>query len=278
MRRFKSLAYCLTLLFSFLAPGATVAGSSLSVPERLVYEVSWSGLKAGTAVQEVTPLGEELDIVYTVRSGRFLGAFLPIDDRNESILSRGSEATHWMPRVFREKINEGKTHSWKEAQFDQTRLKVDTRDFLKHSEKSEPISSTTYDTLSSVYFLRSSDFPPGRPIQIDIFDCKRLWHAEARLTRQEGVKTPLGRFKTLVVTIELKSEGMKPRPDYMTVWLSDDELRIPVKMVVKMKIGEFTATLTGGSHWARGHRITRGGRLTSGETLGADRGAPMVLR
>ena len=226
------------------------AASALSVPERLVYDVSWSGLPAGTAVQEETSRDGELHIVYTVRSTGLLSAFFSIDDRTESVLSRGSGAEPFgMPRLFREKINEGKTHTAKEAQFDQTRLTVDTKDFLKKTEKSDPISAKTYDTLSCIYFIRSSDLASGKSIHLDIYDCKRLWNAEVRMVRREEIGTPLGRFKTLVVTTQLKAEGVKPRPDYMTVWLSDDALRVPVKLAIKLKMGEFTATLAGGSHW-----------------------------
>ena len=248
MRKLALSALCAALFFTLLAPAA----SALGVPERLAYEVSWSGLQAGNAVQEVTSRDGELHIVYTVHSSGLANAFFPIDDKTESVLSRsGGSGSFGLPILFREKINEGKTHTWKEAQFDLTGLTVDTKDFLLKTEKSSPISANTYDTLSSVYFIRSSELVPGKSIFMDIFDCKRLWHAEVRVVRREEIGTPLGRFKTLVVTTQLKAEGVKPRPDYMTVWISDDKLRIPVKMAIKLKMGEFRATLVEGSHWPK---------------------------
>jgi len=248
MKTMHLVPLTVALLICLLASAA----SALEVPERLVYDVSWSGLSAGSAVQEVTSRDGELHIVYTVRSSGLVNAFFSIDDRSESVLPGGSGAGPiGTPRLFREKINEGKTHTWKEALFDQTALKVDTKDFLKHTEKIDPISTKTHDTLSSVYFIRTSDLAPGTTYHIDIFDCKRLWNAEVHVARREEVSTPLGRFKTLVVTTQLKAEGVKPRPDYMTVWLSDDSLRVPVKMTIKLKVGEFTATLAGGSHWKK---------------------------
>ena len=248
MKKLALSALCAALLFTFLVPAA----SALSVPERLAYEVSWSGIQAGNGVQEVTSRGGELHIVYTVHSSGLVNAFFPIDDRTESVLSQGSGAGGFgMPLLYREKINEGKTHTWKEAQFDLAGLKVDTKDFLLKTEKSSPIGANTYDTLSSVYFIRSSELVPGKSISLDIFDCKRLWHAEVRVVRREEISTPLGKFKTLVVTTQLKAEGVKPRPDYMTVWISDDKLRVPVKMAIKLKIGEFRASLVGGSHWPK---------------------------
>jgi hypothetical protein len=226
------------------------AASALSVPERLVYDVSWSGISAGSAVQEVTSRDGELDILYTVRSSGLVNAFFSIDDRTQSVLSRGRATEPFgMPKLFREKINEGKTHTWKEARFDLNTLQVHTKDFLKKTEKTDKVTSTTFDTLSCIYFIRASELIPGKPIYLDIFDLKRLWNAEVRVVKREEINTSLGRFKTLVVKSVLKSEGVPTRTDYMTVWLTDDKLRIPVKLSIKLKMGEFTANLVGGSYW-----------------------------
>jgi hypothetical protein len=242
-----ALALLCTAFCVFLTAGAALA---LSVPEKLVYQVSWTGIKAGNAVQEVSSQDGELRIVYTVRSSGWLDTFFPIDDRTESVLSPGSGSQPFgMPRFFSEKINEGKTHTLKEAQFDLAKLKVDTKDFLKKTEKSDPVSSQTFDTLSCIYFIRASELVPGKPVFLDIFDLKRLWHAEVRVAQREELHTHLGRFKTLVVKATLKAEGVKTRDDYMTVWLSDDSRRIPVQITIKLKMGEFTAHLVGGSYW-----------------------------
>jgi len=226
------------------------AAQSLPVPEKLVYEVHWSGIKAGSAVQEVTSRDGELHLVYTVRSSGLVNTFFPIDDRSESILTRGSgEEPFGMPRLFRERINEGKTHTNKEALFNAEKLTVETKDFLKHTEKTDSITPKTFDTLSCIYFIRSAELVPGNPVRMEVYDLKRLWNAEVRVIRREELRTPVGKFKTIMVRPILTAEGQQPRIDYMTVWLSDDSRRIPVKIVVKLKVGEFQATLAGGSYW-----------------------------
>jgi len=239
-----------TLLAGLLACLFAGSARAQNVPERLLYEVSWTGIAAGTAVQEVTSQDGELRIVYTVRSSGWLDTFFSIDDRSESVLSRGSGgAPFGMPRLFKEKVNEGKTHNLKEAQFDPAGLKVATRDLLKKTSRTDPVTSRTFDTLSCIYFIRFSELAPGKPVHLDVFDLKRLWKAEVRVAQQEEVRTPRGRFKTIVVKAVLSSEGEKTRNDYMTLWLTDDSRRIPVKMTVKLKMGEFTAKLVGGSYW-----------------------------
>jgi hypothetical protein len=246
----KTLTLIATLCAVLLASSLCSFAFDLSVPEKLVYDIKWTGIKAGTAVHEVSAQGRELRLLYTVHSAGWLKPVFFIDDKTESVLSRDTGPVG-MPKLYREKINEGKTHNFKEAQFDRKNLLVQTRDLLKKTEKSEPISARTFDTLSSIYFLRSSELAPGKLILLDIYDCKRLWSAEAKVVRREEVSTPAGTFQTLMVTTQLKAEGIPPRPDYLTVWFTDDSRRIPVKMTSKLKVGELTALLSGGSYWPK---------------------------
>ena len=251
MKTFVRVARYAPLFLSLFATSA----SALGVPERLVYDVSWTGIRAGTAVQEVTSKGGELHIVSTVHSAGWLSPIFPVDDRTESVLFRGNGAEPLgLPKSYHEKISEGKTHTLKEARFDQSGLKVDTKDLLKKTEKCDPISARTFDSLSCIYFVRSSELVLGKSLYIDIYDCKRLWNTEVQVVRREEIDTPLGRFKTIVVKPLLKSEGFFARTGEVTVWLTDDSLRIPVKMTTKVKLGRITATLVGGSYWPREER------------------------
>jgi len=240
----------LTLFVPLLIGACVLPALALSIPERLVYDVSWTGIKAGTAVQEVTSRGGEVHIVSTVHSAGWINPFFPVDDRTESVLSRsgGAEALG-MPSSYHEKIDEGKTHSLKQALFYQSRGKVDTKDLIKKTEKTDPISARTFDSLSCIYFVRSSELVLGKSLYIDIYDCKRLWSTEVQVVRREEISTPLGRFKTIVVKPLLKSQGFFARTGDVTVWLTDDTLRIPVRMTTKVKLGSITATLVGGSYW-----------------------------
>jgi hypothetical protein len=246
----KTLAL-LALCASLVLPLSVSPASALSTPEKLVYDVSWTGLKAATAVHEVTAKGDELRIVSTTRSAGWLNAFFSVDDQAESVMTRGSGDRLPSPKFYKEKINEGRFHALKEARFDTQSLKVETKDFLKKTEKTDPISSKTFDSLSCIYFVRSLDLVPGKSVFIDIYDCKRLWKTEVQVLRREEINTPLGRFKTVVVKPLLKAEGFFARSGDITVWLTDDTLRIPVKMTTKVKIGRITATLVGGSYWPK---------------------------
>lgn len=220
-----------------------------TIPERLEFEISYIGIPAGHAVQEVSRDGNEIRIVSTARSADWLKLFFPVDDRIESVLVSHPPLKIGVPRLYRERIREGWTRFQKDAFFDRKKLEVRTKDYLKKTETTQKISPLTYDTLSSFFYFRSVPLKIGTSSYIDIFDCKRIWNTEVQVLRREELKTPLGRFRTVVVKPILKSAGIFARTGDMYIWLTDDERRIPLMMKSSVKIGSIKATLVGGSYW-----------------------------
>lgn len=245
--RFVCTAIVLALLGVLWAAPAAFA---FPIPERLEFEISYSGVPAGRAVQEVTQVGNEVHVVSTAKSADWLKLFFPVNDRIESVLIKGDPPLFiGVPRLYRERIHEGWTRFEKDAVFDRDLLEVTTKDFLKKSETTQKITKRTYDTLSSFFYFRTVALQVGTSTFIDIFDCKKLWNTEVQVLRREQIKTPLGTFNTVVIKPLLKSEGIFARTGDMYIWLTDDDRRIPVQMKSKVKVGSITATLVGGSYW-----------------------------
>jgi len=240
-------AQCLLAVVLVALPA--LAGA-FPIPERLEFDIAYTGIYAGHAVQEVSQEGNEVRIVSTARSADWLSVLFPVEDRIESVLISGAPPLYiGVPRLYRERIREGWTRFQKDAHFDRQKLEVVTKDFLKNTETVSKISKRTYDTLSSFFYFRSVPLQVGTSYYIDIFDCKKLWNTEVQVLRREEIQTPLGRFKTVVIKPLLKSEGIFARTGDMYIWLTDDDRRIPVLMKSKVKIGSITATLVGGSYW-----------------------------
>ena len=241
MKTLVILAQSIFLLALPARPAAT-----LTTPERLVFDVSWKGVKAGSAVQTVTAQGDEITIVNTIRSSKWLSAFFSIDDKMESVISRQAQG---LPILYRENIKEGKHRTHKEARFNFSSLSVDSTDFLENTRKSDSITARTYDSLSSIYFIRSSQLVTGQSIVFHIYDFKRLWDTEVRVVKREEISTPLGKFKSVVVTSQLTLNGVPAKVGNATFWFTDDSRRIPVRIRTKIKVGEITLNLVAGSYW-----------------------------
>lgn len=246
-RLFRNIAAFLTSLLLLHLPDTAAA---FPIPERLEFEVSYTGIPAGRAVQEIRQVGSEIQIVSTAQSADWLKLFFPVNDRIESFLTPGTPSNYiGTPHFFRERIREGRTRRQKDVRFDRQKLEVTTKDLLKKTEKTGTISNKTYDTLSSFFYVRSIPLQVGRSCYIDVFDGKNLWNTEVQVLRREELVTPLGRFKTIVIKPIMKYEGIFARTGDIHIWLTDDDRRIPVQMKSKVVIGSITATAVGGSYW-----------------------------
>ena len=229
---------------------ATSGWGSFAVPERLVFEVSWSGIKAGTATQEIVPAGDGVTITYVAKSADWLSVFHKVDDHMEAVMARGVGGRLFgVPLVYRENLREGRSRFQKEMAFDHAGRTVAITDLLHNARSTFGITPITYDPLSCFYFARLQNLEPGKSFYIDVFDGKRLHQTEVKVLRREELKTDLGTFKTVVIMPVLKNSSFLNRTGDFYIWLTDDERRIPVKMKSKVKVGSITAKLVGGSYW-----------------------------
>ena len=75
---------------------------------------------------------------------------------------------------------------------------------------------------------------------------KRGRDVVARVTKRERIDTPAGRFDTIVVEPDMNAGGLyRDEESKLTIWYSDDERHIPVRIRSDVKIGAITMTLRG---------------------------------
>lgn len=241
--------------FSLLAPVicmmlfSPAISSAFSVPEKLIFDLTWTGVKAGTAVLEVVDEKETLRIISTANSAKWVSVFYTVDDRVEAVLSKGKSLIFiGQPENYRLKIREGKHRRDKEIVFDHvkhTALFIDHRSKDK-DRKEYPVPENVFDPLSVLYYVRTMKLVVGKSTYVDIFDSKKLWNVEVQVLRKEKISTILGDVETIVIKPLMKSEGIFNRKGEMLIWLTDDQKRIPVKMQTKVAVGAITATLVSG--------------------------------
>lgn len=232
-------------LFLLLALAPTAF--SFNIPEKLVYDVTWTGVKAGTATQEILVEKELLRVVSTVRSADWISVFFPVEDRVESLLTRGLPHRIGLPLKFRMKVSEGRARKDKEIIFDHGKGKARYINHQNGENASVDIGCQTYDTYSSFYYVRMLPLEVGKSVFVSVLDNKQLWNIEVQVLKKERLQTILGEVNTILIYPLVKNEGMFERKGAIHIWLTDDERRIPVKMKTKVAIGSITATLVGGN-------------------------------
>ncbi len=214
--------------------------------EILTYDISWSKIiTAGTATMEVgmkTVQGGGDVLTFTVagRSAGLVDKFITIIDTAQSVFD-----PHIMQSLsFSIKQIHGKRIKSRTQIFDHDKkIVVDTSD-NEHPETfsvPEPIQ----DALSCLYYLRTrEDFSVGKTMMIDVHDSGKNWSVEVRTLGRERVKTPAGEFAAIKVRTHPLYEGVFMNKGEVTIWLTDDDSKVPVLMKSTLSVGSFIFTLT----------------------------------
>ena len=260
----------LLLLVSLLAVSAQAsAGQGPNLArlyregERLVYDVTWLGIKAGEATLEVqgvvTVAGHQAyHLVTTAQSVPVISKIYRVDDRTESFL----ETDPMRALQFDKNLREGRYRHNSQTVFDQergiatfryldfsnvpkniTRLDEAER-YGKYVTQEFPFSPGALDELSVLYYVRTLPLQASTTVMAKVFASKKNWELEVKVLGRETLETVLGRRETLKVEPLLTYEGIFQRKGRMIVWLTDDAERVPVQMKSEIVIGSFVTTLT----------------------------------
>jgi len=232
------LIFCLTFIFA-------LPSYALEIPEKLIFDLTWTGIKAGTATQEIIEEKESIRVVSIARSADWISVFFPVEDRVESILTKAAPPHLGIPRNYRIKTREGNHRKDKEIIFDHDRRKALYINHLGKEKVDVAIKENTYDIYSSFYYVRTLPLEVGKSVYVSVLDNNELWDVEVQVLKKEKLKTIFGEVNTILIKPLIKSEGIFQRKGEIFIWLTDDARRIPVKMKTKVMIGSITATLVG---------------------------------
>lgn len=279
------LAVGVALALSLLSGGTAGAAAGpeservLREGEKLVFDVTWMGIKAGQATLEARGVvqfnGQQAyHLVTTAQSAPFISKFYRLDDRSDSYLARGPLRSLQFDKQLREGSyrhnsqtafdHEAKVAAFRYLDFGPvpkgvTRLE-DAEKFTKYVHQEFPLTSGALDELSVLYFVRTLRLDEGRTVTAKVFASKKNWDLEVKVLRRETLETVLGPRETFLVEPLLKFEGIFQQKGRVLVWLTQDAERIPVLMKSEIKIGSFVSTLVrrevglsqAGSNWSEG--------------------------
>ena len=79
----KPILLCVMYLAFF---AAYAQADPFKIPEKFVYDLTWTGISAGTATLALVNDGERMKIVSTARSADWVSVFYTVEDRVESCL------------------------------------------------------------------------------------------------------------------------------------------------------------------------------------------------
>lgn len=108
------------------------------------------------------------------------------------------------------------------------------------------LEGPTQDIVSAIYFLRTLDLTPGQSFVIPISDSGRVYQVPAHVVAEKKkVKSIVGKVAVVRIDVELFGPGrpVEEGKGKMSIWVTDDERRIPIKARLSHTIGQLDITL-----------------------------------
>jgi hypothetical protein len=209
--------------------------------EQLTFSVDYGFYRAGTATMSVIGTEEVngnkcYQIRTEARSNSFISSFYTVRDSVISYI----DVDGIFSRRFEKKLREGKHKSDRIVDFYPNRkLALNTREKYAVTE----VPHFTQDILSSLYLLRTFDLKVGKDETIDVYADGKVYPLNVIIHGIEKVKVPAGKFECFKVEPILKSEGIFRQKGRLIIWLTCDDLKLPVKMKSKVAIGSIASNL-----------------------------------
>ncbi len=214
--------------------------------EYLEFVLKWAGIVAGDSTMSVENYtGEEGKNVYrivsTAKSRSLVDIFYKVRNRIESYIDPASGLTH----KYVVNSREGGRRKVRVLVFDQNRHLVTriVREKDKITSALYEIPEYVHDSLSSFYAIRDEELNVGDRIQFMVFEGRKNWELIVDVLAREEITVRAGTFKTIKIHPLLKYEGIFRRKGELFVWVTDDEVRMPVLMKSKVKVGSIVAEL-----------------------------------
>lgn len=156
-----------------------------------------------------------------------------------------------IPHISYRKIEEGNYRKNELVKFDHVTDMIEakvvnnaTGDFKEPEYIQAP--DDIRDIIGGLFYLRSLDFKSmekGDIINLDAFFEDTVYDFDIKYLGNEEVKTKAGKFNAIILQPVMPDNQMFAGENAITVWLSDDMNRIPLKAEANMVIGRATCEL-----------------------------------
>jgi len=215
--------------------------------ELLKFRVHYGIINAGYATIEVNE--ETLynqPVYHVVGKGYSTGMtkfFFEVEDVYESYIDKDTRN----PYRFIRKINEGGYTKNQEGFFNQRTNRILVKDYKHKTEKAFDFPDNAQDILSSFYYLRNypniNKIKAGESVVIDMFFDGEVTKFKLKFIGREDIKTKFGVVPTMIFKPLVQSGRIFKEQESLTIWISDDYNKIPIRIKATLLVGSLKADL-----------------------------------
>ncbi|MGA9269334.1 MAG: DUF3108 domain-containing protein [Lutimonas sp.] len=237
------------LLTLFLVMGSWIlwaqnGSSSYEGGEYLKYKIHYGLINAGFTSLEVRQTGDE-NVLHAIGKGwttGMVGMVFSVDDNYETFFDKN---TH-RPRHFIRKVNEGGYTKDKEVFFDFEKHRARVVNHKKETDSTYFIQNDVKDLLQSFYYLRSLDFEGYKEndaVEVRTFFDEQMYTIKVLVLGRERLKTKFGEIDCIIIRPLVMEGRVFKDEENVTLWVSDDKNKIPIKIKASILVGSVKADL-----------------------------------
>lgn len=212
------------------------------------FEMSYSNwLKAGNAtleVQETTYKGKP--VFHVVGKGWTTGAikwFFKVKDRYESYFDKKTG----LPYKSIRQIDEGGHTKDVETEFDHDNNKAYVNNKKHKTQSIHTTEQNVQDMVSAFYYLRNNyntdTIKEGDVVTLNMFFDEENYNFKLKFLGRETIDTNFGKVKTLMFRPYVMAGRVFKEEESLTLWVSADENKIPLKIKADLRVGSLQANL-----------------------------------
>jgi hypothetical protein len=206
--------------------------------ELLTYAIQYGLIYAGDATLEVRNVAmldstKAYHVISTAHTSSAFDHVFKVRDRHDSFV----DYENLFSLSFEKHLREGKFKRDEKVVFDQK------NHVAIYPDKKVPIAPNTQDFLSALYYARTLPLEVGQAIAMANHTGGKNYPIYVKVLRRERVKVPAGEFDCLVVEPVLQTSSLFEHKGKLTIWVTDDTVKMPVLLRSKVVIGAFEAVL-----------------------------------
>jgi hypothetical protein len=207
---------------------------------RVYYNMGFIWINSGNAEFTVKP--EECNnrkayhITGMGRTAKSFEWFYKVFDTYESYVDKET----LLPLRFVRRVNEGGLTINNDVQFNHKTGQAIS------DNKAFSIPSGTQDVLSAIYFARNinyNNYNVGDKIPFSMFLDNKVYDLYIKYCGKERIKTKMGTFNTIKIVPLLIEGTIFEGGEKMTIWVSDDDNHIPVRIESPILVGSIKVDL-----------------------------------
>ena len=229
---------CLLIILALLFSLNYSQNIPFKVGERLTYTLQFNIIKMGRGYLSVESIDnisgvQSYHIKFQANTRKFADRIFRVRDQIDIWLNKTDLTTL---KIIKQ-INEGKYHRDYYTSIDYNNsIAITNKDTIK-------INGAVRDPYSLLYYFRTIPLEIGKILDFTTFDNKKLTAFQIIVDGKETVETPAGTFPCIIVKPFREGKTLLKNEGDMKIWFSDDELRLPVQIQIKLKFGSMLLQL-----------------------------------